>query len=336
MIINKKIIINIIQITITLTLLNACFDNNAKECKNLFQDNNKKSLAFSFCEKAAQQGDSESQIIFADLLLADNKTEEALNYLYKAGNQKNPEASFKIAELYSSGKYVKQDLEKASFYYNESCKHDYIQSCQKAEELRKFEQLENIEKEKKELVKFKGELQKQQNNIENEKRQLTQEKDNEVTIVKESNQKKIKHSNFYNGLAVFQDGNLYGYINQQGQIVIPAKFSYAGRFSHGRAAVQSATNNLWGFIDLTGNYIVYPLYKCVGMFSEEEALAGVYYGGDLSNNICEGGKWGYMDIYGNWVINPVLDYAERFSKGKAKVTYQGHTGFINRFGTWVN
>lgn len=263
--------------------------------------------------------------------------------MHKAANKKNQEASFKIAELYSSGKYIQKDLEKAFFYYTESCKHDYLQACQKVEELKKVEKLKNIEKglediekEKIKLTKFKEELQKQQDNIENEKKQLIQKKENEITIVKQSNSQNIQHSNFYNGLAVFQEGNLYGYINQQGKIVIPAKFSYAGRFSHGRAAVQSATNNLWGFIDLTGNYVIYPLYKCVGMFSEEEALAGVYQGGDLSNNICEGGKWGYMDIYGNWVINPVLDYAERFSKGKAKVTYQGHTGFINRFGAWVN
>lgn len=466
----KKKPLTFITVIIILLCLNSCFSNDAKECESLFQDNNKKSLAYAYCERAANQGNPQSQQLFAQLLLTDNKIKEAINYFQKSANQGNPEALFKLAELYDSKTHTDHDSEKALFYYNESCKRSFLQACQKIESLKNLEKSKQLENEKKQLEKIKIELLEQKNNFDNEKKKIEQEKENiesqkkEIERIsqinnlieapisqsdikqafsdliseikngrdglvnytvwvnncyKKSNNKKgclyfdvlvniifkdylssedfflkekiinrasknikeynsltdeqlnilfnnikkhllvnmdtlnemytnysyknpsknninTSHLKFYDGLATFQDGNLYGYVDQQGRIIIPAQFSYAGRFSHGRAAVQSPQNNLWGFIDTNGKYIIYPNYKCVGMFSEEEALAGVYQGGDLSNNICTGGKWGYMDIYGNWVINPVLDYAERFSKGKARVTYQGHTGFINRFGQWVN
>lgn len=46
-------------------------------------------------------------------------------------------------------------------------------------------------------------------------------------------------------------------------------------------------------------------------------------------------KMGYINTAGNWVISPVLDHADRFSRGKAKVTFQGKTGFIDTKGNWV-
>lgn len=143
-----------------------------------------------------------------------------------------------------------------------------------------------------------------------------------------------KNLQYYNGLAKFEQNGLWGFIDKKGNIAIAPQFSYVGRFSRERAAVQ-VQNGLWGFINKQGQYVVTPSFCTVGAFSETDGLAGVYYGGYRSGNQCLGGKWGFIDVNGNWVISE-LDYAEKFVKGKAKVTYKGYTGYIDRYGNWVN
>lgn len=163
------------------------------------------------------------------------------------------------------------------------------------------------------------------------------EKSEQVAAVK-STAETTKNSGelkFYEGLASYQENGLYGFVNKNGEVIIPLKFLYAGRFSHQRAAVQDQSG-LWGFIDSKGNYVVKPKYCSVAAFSESDGLAGVYEGGQKVGDKCEGGKWGFMDKNGKWVIEPVLDYAERFIKGKAKVTYQGKTGYVDTEGKWLD
>ena len=42
-------------------LLTACSDENAEQCKTLINDEAMRALSISFCEKAANDGDAESQ-----------------------------------------------------------------------------------------------------------------------------------------------------------------------------------------------------------------------------------------------------------------------------------
>ncbi len=46
------------------------------------------------------------------------------------------------------------------------------------------------------------------------------------------------------------------------------------------------------------------------------------------------GKWGFVNKSGDWIISPVLDSAGNFKNGKAKATFQGQKGYINRYGQW--
>lgn len=68
------------------------------------------------------------------------------------------------------------------------------------------------------------------------------------------------------GLAVVKNTNgKYGYVNQNGEVVIPFKFDSASSFSEGLARVK--TNHKWGYIDADGNEIIKCKYDIVGKFS---------------------------------------------------------------------
>jgi len=58
---------------------------------------------------------------------------------------------------------------------------------------------------------------------------------------------------------VIIDG-LSGYVDLQGELVIPLHFAGAEHFSEGRAAV-SPDGNLYGFIDTEGNMVIDPIYE---------------------------------------------------------------------------
>lgn len=143
---------------------------------------------------------------------------------------------------------------------------------------------------------------------------------------------------FNEGLARFEENGLHGFADKNGNVVIRPQFTSAGGFYNGRAVVKNH-NNLWGYIDKSGKWVIQAQYCMAGRFSE--GLAGVYVGGYRRGDECYGGKWGYITPSGKFAIDPVLDSAVRFEKdksgkAKAKVTYQGRTGYIDGSGKWVN
>lgn len=142
---------------------------------------------------------------------------------------------------------------------------------------------------------------------------------------------------FNEGLAKYEQNGLWGFVDRQGNIVIRPQFRAVGGFYHGRAVVQVANKN-WGYIDKQGNWIVNPQFCMAGRFSE--GLAGVYVGGWRdTNDDCYGGKWGFITPSGKMAISPVFERAWGFSKvngvAKAKVIYNGYTGYIDGKGEWV-
>lgn len=62
---------------------------------------------------------------------------------------------------------------------------------------------------------------------------------------------------FVDGLSLFYDSkaSAYGFINEKGTIVIPAKYRLAHPFSDGLAAVRDDSGN-WGFIDKNGKTVI--------------------------------------------------------------------------------
>lgn len=86
----------------------------------------------------------------------------------------------------------------------------------------------------------------------------------------------------------------WGFMDTDGKIQIPAKFDYVELFSQGRAAAQS--DDLYGFIDVVGNWIIRPQFLDVTPFRF-----------NLSVVINEQNKAGVINLFGEWIIEPAFE-----------------------------
>lgn len=145
---------------------------------------------------------------------------------------------------------------------------------------------------------------------------------------------------------------LYGFIDKTGALVIPAKYSAAGSFKEGRAAVKIGTK--WGVIDPTGRELVAAKYDNIWEFSEGIAAAakGGRYGAidHLGVTIIQpqfhsgfqfkeglavlkhGALYGFLDRTGEFFVKPKYSFAQNFSEGLACVSVAGQFGFIDHSG----
>src|SRR5690606_21793504 len=64
----------------------------------------------------------------------------------------------------------------------------------------------------------------------------------------------------------------YGFIDKNGQEIVPLKYDEAMSFSEGMAKVR--VQDKWGFVDQTGREVISPKYESVGSFSD--GLARIY------------------------------------------------------------
>lgn len=109
---------------------------------------------------------------------------------------------------------------------------------------------------------------------------------------------------------VEKDQELYGFIRENGTIVVSPKHIHAHDFSEGLAAVKD-TNNRWGFINTAGKKV----------FTLPSNVSEV---GDFSEGLCwfrdsKTDKVGFVDRTGKVVIRPQWGFAHDFSDGLAAV-----------------
>jgi hypothetical protein len=121
---------------------------------------------------------------------------------------------------------------------------------------------------------------------------------------------------FCNGLAAVKQGEKWGAIDQNGNLVIAALYGSPLIFTEGLAEFISSENKR-GVISVTGELIVNPRYRHVSHFSGGLACVQV---GEL---------YGYIDRNGNQVIPPFFQDARAFSEGLAAVKLNGAWGYIN-------
>ncbi|OGO79396.1 MAG: hypothetical protein A2Y23_06065 [Clostridiales bacterium GWB2_37_7] len=166
---------------------------------------------------------------------------------------------------------------------------------------------------------------------------------------------------YQNSRAVFIDDNessLYGYLDRQGQEIIPAQYMNANDFKDGQALVkikdslfaligpngkklhtyqyeavndigdgllpfQPDVNSKYGYIDINGNVVLQPLYSMALPFKSKRAVVNI--AEDYTN------QFGLIDLQGNYIIkpiyndiNPIGEY--RVSVGKALNPEQPYIG----------
>ncbi|MBP0009275.1 WG repeat-containing protein [Roseofilum sp. Belize Diploria] len=126
---------------------------------------------------------------------------------------------------------------------------------------------------------------------------------------------------FSEGLGLVRKGGKSGYIDPTGQVVIEPQFELSDRFYNGRAAVK--VGEKYGYIDTTGHWVIPPELERGYRFSEERVV------------IWSNGRYGYLDNQGNAIVEPQFEQADRFSDGLAVVRLNGVYGCIDRTGNLV-
>ncbi len=110
----------------------------------------------------------------------------------------------------------------------------------------------------------------------------------------------------------------WGFINKEGEWVIPSKYEEAYHFSEGLAAVKFFGN--WGFIDKKNQWVIQPKFRDAKPFKEGIACV-------MMNK-----SWGYINAEGSWHFEPKLKVVSSFSDGKAIIKNDDGFVFINMEG----
>ncbi len=122
-------------------------------------------------------------------------------------------------------------------------------------------------------------------------------------------------------LALVQMDNTTGFIDLDGNVIIPFMWSHATPFENGLSIV--GVNGKWGVINKVGELIIELKYNIISQFSEGYA----YYS--------KSKKIGFLDLEGKEVIKASFDDAKKFSEGVAPVKVKKKWGYINKTGEYV-
>jgi len=128
---------------------------------------------------------------------------------------------------------------------------------------------------------------------------------------------------FSEGLAAVKKGDRWGYIDLNGEFVIPPRFygTAAGAFAEGLA--RAPIDGRLGYIDRSGAVFIPPQFDMAIEFSEGLA------------RITLNGERGHIDREGRMAIAPKYEFASPFSEGLADVKLGEKKGYINRDGEFV-
>jgi hypothetical protein len=163
---------------------------------------------------------------------------------------------------------------------------------------------------------------------------------------------------FSEGLAPFYTvDKRSGFMDTNGQVVIPATFSTVGYFSGGYAWAKTKDGKI-GYINKKGDWIIQPQFEAANDFDPEskmvrarmsdqwiylnEAGEKLYMNldsyGDFVEGLCYGKKGkqvGFFDKKGTWVIAPQFEAVRDFKNGFAAAKNAGSWGVIDKTGKWV-
>lgn len=123
---------------------------------------------------------------------------------------------------------------------------------------------------------------------------------------------------FRDGMLPYRVGDRWGFLAEDGTVVISPQFDAALPFTEGLAGVKQGDR--WGFVDRSGTMTIQPQYDMVASFAGGRAVVRV------------GAKCGYISSAGEFVIAPQYDTCRDFEGGRAVVQRDRRFGVIDTDG----
>jgi hypothetical protein len=127
---------------------------------------------------------------------------------------------------------------------------------------------------------------------------------------------------FKEGLALAVRNGRVGFIDKGNNIIIDFKYDEATEFEDGRSIVM--LNDKYGVIDRSGKVLLPISFNDLGLYAE-----GLIYG--LRDTL-----YAYYDKSGAIRIEEKFEEAYSFSNGKAKVQFEGKQTYIDIYGDFIN
>lgn len=138
---------------------------------------------------------------------------------------------------------------------------------------------------------------------------------------------------FGDGLLAFKqsDEGKFGYIDQNGTIVIPPKYTGAQPFSNGKAIVNISEtfSNGYGLIDKKGNYVIQPKYNDINMLDDNRIAVGRAID---KNKPYIGSKYAIADTDGKFLTDFIYNQVSNYKDGYASTFNDKYTFFIDKAG----
>lgn len=139
--------------------------------------------------------------------------------------------------------------------------------------------------------------------------------------------------NIGDGLLPFREKNesKYGFINENGNIVIAPQYTGAQSFKEERAVINVGEDftNQYGLIDKTGKIIIKPIYNDILQIGEKRIAVGESIDKDKSYM---GSKYAIADTNGNFLIGFIYSQVSEYKDGLASVYDDKNTFFIDTSG----
>lgn len=119
------------------------------------------------------------------------------------------------------------------------------------------------------------------------------------------------------------EGDVWGFIDINGNQIIEPAYKEVTDFSEGLAAVKSVWDGRWGYIDSSGSMVISPVFDYATPFNEGRAVITV------------DGNQGLIDKSGEYILSPTFEKITNFSQGRAFVLVGGNWKLVDKSGHYV-
>ena len=108
-----------------------------------------------------------------------------------------------------------------------------------------------------------------------------------------------------------------GFVDENGQIVVPCKYALVGDYVQGRAIFKN-TWGKYGFLDEKGQEVIHAQYRFLSNYDESGHAAAI-----------QDEHFGFIDKWGKIVVPFQYDQVYSLQNGVASVSKKGKVGYIN-------